>query len=211
MRIDRLGECAVVFCESGAVSVQTQQRILNLAVAARTWLGVQEAVPGMHNLTVFAEQPAHVPQIEARLREAWPRTAPQYTAGKIVEIPVRYGGADGPDLSAVAAACRCSDADVIAIHSGREYVAFFLGFQPGFAYLGDLDERLRLPRRDQPRAGVPAGSVAIAEHMTAVYPATSPGGWHAIGRTAMQLFDPRLDAPALIQPGDRVRFVRASE
>jgi biotin-dependent carboxylase-like uncharacterized protein len=101
--------------------------------------------------------------------------------------------------------------EVAEIHTSREYSAYMLGFMPGFAYLGPLPERLRAPRRKTPRVRVPAGSVAVAGGMTAVYPAASPGGWNLIGRTTAPLFDPFRDPPSLIQPGDRVLFVRVRE
>lgn len=121
-------------------------------------------------------------------------------------IRVRYGGVDGPDLDAVAAAAGGSPADVIALHAGTVYEVLFLGFAPGFAYLGDVPEPLRLPRLATPRPRVPAGSVAIADAMTAVYPHASAGGWRLLGRTDHPLFDPAATPPARLRPGDRVRF-----
>ena len=125
-------------------------------------------------------------------------------------VPVLY---DGPDLDAVAKAAGLSPAEVATLHSGSRYHVYMLGFLPGFAYLGDLPDRLRLPRLKEPRTRVPPGSVAIADQLTAIYPAQSPGGWHLIGRTPLRLFDPRAKAPSLFAPGDRVVFraVDASE
>lgn len=123
--------------------------------------------------------------------------------GELITIPVRY---DGPDLDAVAAATSLSVDAVIEAHSGVEYFAYMLGFTPGFAYLGDLDPVLRLPRRESPRIRVPAGSVAIAAAQTAVYPHETPGGWHIIGRTSLRMFDAGREKPALVRAGDRVRF-----
>ena len=123
----------------------------------------------------------------------------------VVEIPVRY---DGPDLEEVAERTGLSVDEVIARHSARSYRAYACGFQPGFAYLGDLDEALELPRRSSPRIRVPPGSVAIAGRQTAVYPLQTPGGWHLIGSTPLRMFDATRDPPALIHPGDEVRFVR---
>jgi KipI family sensor histidine kinase inhibitor len=116
--------------------------------------------------------------------------------------------ADGPDLSSVAAAAGLSVAEVIALHGDATYVAAFTGFAPGFAYLTGLDPRLVLPRRSTPRPSVPAGSLAIADIYSAIYPRQSPGGWHLIGTTDPDLFDPTRDPPALISPGTRVKFVR---
>ena len=109
----------------------------------------------------------------------------------------------------IAATCPpASPADVIDIHSSAEYRVLVVGFVPGFAYLGALDERLALPRRESPRKRVPPGSVAIAERQTGIYPSATPGGWHIIGTTDEVLFDPRKAKPALFEVGDTVRFTR---
>lgn len=120
-------------------------------------------------------------------------------------IPVHY---DGMDLDAVATATGLSPAEVIVRHSGRTYKVDLLGFVPGFAYLSELDRSLQLPRRPEPRPRVSAGSVAIAAAQTGVYPLDTPGGWHIIGRTETKLFDPAREPPALLRPGDTVRFER---
>lgn len=120
-----------------------------------------------------------------------------------VTIPVRY---DGPDLEAVAAAARVGIDEVVALHSGASYAVAFCGFAPGFAYLIGLPEPLHLPRRTTPRTSVPPGSVAIAAGYTAVYPRSSPGGWHLVGRTDLVMFDPDRPSPALLTPGIRVTF-----
>ena len=124
--------------------------------------------------------------------------------GGEVEVPVHY---DGPDLEDVAARLGMTTAEVVALHSKSDYTVFMNGFLPGFPYLGPLPERLELPRRNTPRERVPAGSVAIAGRQTGIYPQTSPGGWHLIGRTDLRLFDPFRDPPVRLQPGMRVRFV----
>ncbi len=121
-----------------------------------------------------------------------------------VELSVTY---DGEDLDAVAEACGLTTADVVSRHSDATYRAAFCGFAPGFAYLTGLDPALQLPRRATPRTRVPAGAVAIAAGYSAVYPTTSPGGWHLIGHTDAVLFAADRDPPALIAPGTTVRFV----
>jgi 5-oxoprolinase (ATP-hydrolysing) subunit B len=127
--------------------------------------------------------------------------------GRPVEIPTRYGAADGEDLDDVATQLGLSPAAVVELHASTEYEVYMLGFAPGFAYLGILPEGLAVPRRPAPRSRVPAGSVAIAERQTAVYPAVTPGGWNLIGRTDLTLWDVERHPPALLAPGDRVRFV----
>ncbi len=125
----------------------------------------------------------------------------------IVELPVVYGGEDGPDLETVAEHAGISAQDVIDIHSGTDYPVYMIGFAPGFPYLGGLDERIATPRLKTPRISVPAGSVGIAESQTGVYPNPSPGGWQLIGRTATPLFDVNKPSPSLITAGVKVRFV----
>ena len=124
--------------------------------------------------------------------------------GRVVEIPTHY---DGPDLFETAERSKLSVETLIELHSAREYRAFFLGFLPGFAYCGVLDPRIVAPRLLRPRERVPAGSVAIADGQTSIYPFDSPGGWRLIGRTDATVFDSTQEPPVLIRPGDRVRFV----
>ncbi|MEP7112372.1 MAG: 5-oxoprolinase subunit PxpB [Ilumatobacteraceae bacterium] len=126
--------------------------------------------------------------------------------GPIVEIPVVY---DGVDLDEVASSTGLSAERVVEIHSSEIYSAAFLGFTPGWAYLVGLSPELRLPRRSTPRTSVAAGSVAIANEFTGVYPTTSPGGWHLLGHTDETMFDVNRGKPALVMAGDRVRFVRS--
>ena len=123
------------------------------------------------------------------------------------EIRVEYGGAAGPDLPALAERAGLDVAAYINSHAAVEYTVAFLGFQPGFPYLRGLPDALYAPRRASPRVRVAAGSVAIGGAYTGIYPASGPGGWQIIGRTTAIVFDPQRDAPALLMPGDRVRFV----
>jgi KipI family sensor histidine kinase inhibitor len=124
--------------------------------------------------------------------------------GRRIEIPVSYRG---PDLLDVARLTGLSAEEVVSRHTAAEHVVAFLGFQPGFAYLVGGDELLTVPRLDEPRTQVPAGSVAIAGPYSGVYPRESPGGWRLLGSTATAMFDAAREAPALLAPGDRVRFV----
>ncbi|MEA2545450.1 MAG: inhibitor of KinA [Chloroflexota bacterium] len=124
-----------------------------------------------------------------------------------IEISVRYGGTDGPDLDEVAAMHDLRPSDVVELHAGAMYRVVFLGFAPGFAYLGGLPAALATPRKATPRVRVPAGSVGIAGEQTGVYPLAMPGGWQLIGRSEVRLWDAARPSPALLRPGDRVRFV----
>lgn len=134
-------------------------------------------------------------------------TQADHGPSRVVEVPVHYGGDDGPDLGFVAEATGLGPAEVIRLHSEAAYRVAMLGFRPGFPYLLGLPAALRLPRRDSVRARVAPGSVAIAGAQAGIYPSESPGGWHVLGRTGVRLFDPVRSPPSLLLPGDRVRFV----
>ena len=130
---------------------------------------------------------------------------------RLVEIPVHYGGLYGPDLADVARHAGLSPERVVEIHSSAAYLVHFLGFSPGFPYLGGLPPALATPRLEVPRKLVPAGSVAIGGRHAGIYPMDSPGGWRIIGRTPLSLFDAAASPPALLAMGDRVRFVPIPE
>jgi inhibitor of KinA len=125
---------------------------------------------------------------------------------EVVEIPVCYDVAFGPDLADVAAYNRISIDDVVRLHSLSTYYVCFLGFTAGFAYMGGLPQVLHTPRLPTPRRMVAAGSVGIAGTQTGVYPAETPGGWRLVGRTPLRMFDPQAEVPTRLRPGDRVRF-----
>jgi len=165
--------------------------------------GLVDVVPGHRTVLVTwdGEPPEVIELAEAALRDD---QAPP--TGASVEIPVRY---DGPDLEEVAGLTALSPEEVAARHLRAEYVVGFLGFAPGFAYLLGGDERLGVERRAEPRERVPAGSVGLAGPYSGIYPRESPGGWQLIGSTTAVLFDATRDPPALLSPGDRVRFVPA--
>jgi inhibitor of KinA len=129
---------------------------------------------------------------------------------RIVEIPVCYGGEFGPDLKDVAELHGSTQGAAIELHSSRTYLVYFLGFAPGFAYLGDVPEELATPRLATPRRSVPSGSVGIAGRQTGVYPISTPGGWRLLGRTPLAMFRPEKAEMSLLRIGDRVRFVPIS-
>lgn len=209
-RIYPFGDSALVCAAPPPATLACQERVWTVAEAARQWPHVLEVVPGMNNLTiVFDPLEADVQALAVELAVAWERASSTRLAAREVEIPVRYGGENGPDLAAVAEHAGLTADEVVRRHANAEYIVFFLGFQPGFAYLGGLDESLHTRRRDVPRLEVPAGSVGIGGAQTGIYPAASPGGWQLIGRTALALFDPTRSPPTLLQPGDRVRFTVA--
>ena len=129
----------------------------------------------------------------------------------IVEIPTVYGGEFGPDLGFVASHNHLSEAEVVSIHSGTDYLVYMLGFIPGFTYLGGMDPRIATPRLSSPRTLIPAGSVGIAGEQTGTYPSDSPGGWQIIGRTPVTMYDMSKEQAALLQAGDYVRYVFIDE
>jgi len=135
----------------------------------------------------------------------------ELTSGRTVQIPVCYDSFFGLDLKALAKSKGLSVNAIKEIHSAQSYHVFMLGFLPGFAYMGSVNEEIAAPRSSSPRRHVPAGSVGIAGNQTGIYPVDSPGGWSIIGRTPVKLFDPESESPALLQPGDEVSFIPISK
>lgn len=132
-------------------------------------------------------------------------------SGRSIVLPVLYGGEKGPDLKELATWNHLSAEEVIKIHTGGSYQVYMIGFNPGYPYLGGLDPRIAMPRRDVPRTHVPAGSVAIGGEQTGVYSTNSPGGWQIIGHTPVPLFNPDLATPVLLEPGDMIKFKSVTE
>ncbi len=207
-------------CGESAVSVQfgdqidprVNARVHRLVAALRdaAWDGFGEAIPAYTTLLVqFDPLRWSTDEVTNRLERLLMDLddVPGQESGRLVEIPVVYGGAAGPDLEALAAAHGLTLDEVVALHALPEYRVYMIGFTPGFPYMGGLDDRIATPRRATPRTTIPAGSVGIAGAQTGIYPLESPGGWQIIGRTRLVLFDPQRDPPSLLAPGDRVRFV----
>ena len=206
-----LGDSAVTLALGEGISPELNDRVVAEArrISAAAIPGVHDVVAAYASLTIHYN-PERIGYADLISRLASGGTSsmqlPSNVEKQLHEIPVRY---DGEDIHEVAEKVRLSVDEVIRIHTSAEYRAFVIGFVPGFAYLGPLDARLALPRRDSPRKRVPAGSVAIAEAQTGVYPSETPGGWHLIGTTDTRMFDPGRERPALLSVGDRVRFVKA--
>ena len=207
-----LGETAVVLELEPPVTLATQKRIWRLTQRLAEIPEVVEAIPGMNNITVVLRNPQSL-ALDAieRLQLWWEESEALEPESRFIEIPVVYGGAAGPDLGEVARHAGLSEQQVVELHSANDYVVWFLGFQPGFPYLGGLPEQLATPRRAEPRLQVPAGSVGIGGAQTGIYPLVSPGGWQLIGHTSLPLFDSKRDEPVLLRPGDTVRFVPQKE
>lgn len=207
-----LGDRAVTLELEPPVSLASQQRIWGLTQRLQDRPEVIDVVPGMNNITVMLRNPQKnaLDAIEW-LQQWWETSESVEPESRLMEIPVIYGGHGGPDLDDVARHCGMSASQVVACHTAVDYVVYFIGFQPGFPYLGGLDERLHMPRRAEPRVQVPAGSVGIGGSQTGVYPLAAPGGWQLIGQTQTTLFTPDVHPPVLLRPGDRVRFVPQKE
>ena len=207
-----LGESAVVLELEPPLSLESQQRIWGLTQRLLEAPTVLEVIPGMNNITVVLREPQSLALdgIE-RIQRWWEESEAIVPESRRIEIPVIYGGSFGPDLWEVAEHCGLSPSQVVEQHSSVDYIVYFLGFQPGFAYLGGLAHALETPRRAEPRLLVPAGSVGIGGSQTGIYPLATPGGWQLIGQTPVKMFNPADEMPTLLTPGDTVRFVPQKE
>jgi inhibitor of KinA len=207
-----LGDSGVSIVFGSERSEEMLRRIQTVAkaIVSAGMPHVEDVVPAYLTLVAFynpleasyAEVSAQLLDVCERAAKSTPRIVPREH-----RIVVTY---DGPDLEAVAAATGLSTQDVVARHENRSYTVDLLGFVPGWAYLSSLDPAIQLPRRPQPRPRVAAGSVAIAGAQTGIYPLDTPGGWHIIGHTDAVMFDASREPPALLSPGDEVRFARAT-
>lgn len=203
MRWLRYGPAAALLeCDSLA-----QVTALRATVAAAALPDVIELVPGARSLLVATRPGSNALAEVAELVDSADPAHPPAGAAREIVLDVSY---DGADLADVADTAGVSVAEVITLHTAASYTVAFTGFAPGFGYLTGLPGPLRQPRLTTPRTSVPAGSVGIAGEFTGVYPRSSPGGWRLIGHTDTVLFDPAAERPALLAPGDTVRF-RARE
>ena len=213
-RLVPAGDSAIVIELGSEIDPNVNDQIYSLVktVEMAGLEAVRELVPTYRSLLVsydplvsrFVEMNERLAELVDRSKDRPDKEAEQ---ARIVELPVVYGGDDGPDLDSLAEHTNLSVQEVIDIHSGIDYRVYMIGFAPGFPYLGGLDQRIAMPRLKTPRVSVPAGSVGIAESQTGVYPNASPGGWQLIGRTLAKLFDVSSKSPSLLPPGSKVRFV----
>jgi len=212
MNFKPLGDSALLVSFGEAIDEEINDRVHALAGtierASFEWL--VEVVPAYSSLAVIYDPRLIDFEGVKRAIQALEFSAEKFE-GRLVEIPVLYGGEHGPDLEFVAQYNGLTPEEVIEIHSRPVYRVYFLGFLPGFPYLGGMDERIATPRLEKPRLKVPAGSVGIAGKQTGIYPLKSPGGWRLIGRTPLRLFNPEREPPTLLQPGDRVKFAPIDE
>lgn len=214
LRVLDMGDGAITIEFGNSVDPALQARVdaLDRAIASvRTsgaLQGLIETVPTFRSLTLIFDpletDRDHLLEAVVPLAETGDPAPPSTVRHWL--LPACYEKAAAPDLETVAFALNLDAGELASLHAASEYVAYMLGFLPGFAFMGDLPAALRLPRRSEPRTRVPAGSIAIATSLTAVYPWESPGGWHLIGHCPVPLFDPGRNEPALLRAGDRVRF-----
>jgi len=197
------------------ISSETNEKVrrMALAIQAEAIKGIIEIVPTYRSLLiVYDPLILSIDDLKKRLEklEDGLRQTP-FPEPKLTRIPVVYGDPYGPDLDFVAQYHRISHNEVIQLHCSKPYFIYMIGFMPGYPYMGELPDALITPRLKTPRLSVPAGSVAIAQKQTGIYPMESPGGWQIIGRTPIKIFDPKREPPALLQMGDLVQFYPISE
>jgi KipI family sensor histidine kinase inhibitor len=205
--ISLIGTLAMLIEAPGDFDMIQQGRIWAMADVLSSWHNVQEAVIGVTNvMLVFERPPEDIVALEASIIELWHRLPGRNADGKLIEIPVVYGGELGFDLPAVAARAGLSDREVVRIHSEGEYTVCAVASSPGFGYLHGLDPRIFMPRKSVPSLNMRAGSVTIGGMQTGVAVLSSPNGWNAIGWASIPMFDPQSDRPSLMLPGDRVKF-----
>ena len=209
VRFLSVGDRALTVEFGDAIDRELSRKVLRLdrVIRAEPPLGVVETVPTFRSLTVHYD-PAMTSRadLERAVTTLLDGRETATAAARLWRIPVCYAGEYAPDIDDVAARTGLTATDVVAMHSSVRYHVYMLGFLPGFPYMGDLPPQLALPRRADPRVRVPAGSIAIATTLTAIYPYDSPGGWHLIGATPIRLFDPARDPPSLLAAGDAVEF-----
>lgn len=211
LRMKPVGDQAVLAELGDKIEEKVNGRIIRLQKRIESMSGgtIRETVPAFTSLLVYYDPLLTDAEtvMETIERLAQENDQVDGRSGKLVEIPVCYGGIYGEDLSFVAEHAGISEEEVIRIHSGRDYLIYMLGFLPGFPYLGGMDPRIATPRLQNPRTKIPAGSVGIGGEQTGIYPMESPGGWQLIGRTPLKLFNPEQGGETLYQAGDRIRFV----
>jgi 5-oxoprolinase (ATP-hydrolysing) subunit B len=205
--VSLLGTSAMLFEAPGEMELAVQQRIWMLAHEAQDWPEVREAVPGMNNLMLSFTKPPRAPDaLRARLLAAWNAACPLPLEGRVIELPVVYGGEAGPHMRDVVAHTGLGVDEIVERHSTPVYPVYALGSHPGYCYLGGMDPRIATPRRKVPVVSIPGGAVSIGGTQTGVSASAGPSGWNTIGRTTMRFFDPARQPPVLLQPGDSIRF-----
>ncbi|MEC4090077.1 5-oxoprolinase subunit PxpB [Pseudoalteromonas rubra] len=207
-----LGEQAVVLdLNCARLDNEQQNRLFALHRYLQKQAGYTDIVVGKTSLTLVLQDPTQGTKWLEALLSQWHALSAEDFQPNTHKIPVIYGGEAGPDLAPLAEQLNLSQQDIVELHSSPTYQVKFLGFLPGFAYLGSVPEQLQVARLSSPRTHVPAGSVAIAEDLSAIYPSASPGGWRLLGNSITRLFNANAQSHSLFQPGDNVKFVPQKE
>ncbi|MGL5436785.1 MAG: 5-oxoprolinase subunit PxpB [Lachnospiraceae bacterium] len=215
LRIKPVGDQAILIELGDQIEEETNRRVAALGrrIAGCGRIDILEVVPAFASLLVYYDPLQTGYREMARVLEGMTGdiSIAEAGQGKIVEIPVCYGGGYGEDLAFVAKHTGLPEAEVVELHSSSIYRIYMLGFLPGFPYLGGLDKRLAVPRLSNPRIRIPAGSVGIGGAQTGIYPIESPGGWQLIGRTPLRLYQPELGGKIPYDAGDSIRFIPIPE
>jgi len=207
-RISSIGARSFLLEAPGDFDLVSQRRIWALSQTLKGWADLAEIIPGMTNLlAIFRETPEEPEEIIDRLCAAWDAAQSIDLPGKTIEIPVHYGGDFAVDLAALCDLSGLAAKEVIRLHHQATYRVFALGSAPGFGYLHGLDPRLHMPRKTVPSLKMEKGCVTIGGMQTGVAMLTGPNGWNSIGFAELQMFDPLSPMPAMMAPGDTVRFV----
>lgn len=207
-KLSLMGTRALLLEAPGAFELGQQKRIWALADEAARWADVEETVLGVTNLlVVFSTPPRDLEATKAALLDAWHRLPEKAVSGRVIEIPVVYGGELGSDLAAVCAYSGLPAEEIIAIHSAGEYTVCAIGSSPGFGYLHGLDPRIFMPRKTVPSLRMLKGTVTIGGMQAGISVSTGPNGWNAIGWAATPMFDLAQSPPTLLAPGDQIRFL----
>jgi KipI family sensor histidine kinase inhibitor len=210
-----LGDSALLVEFGNAISLEINHKVaaLDAAIQKARIVGVEELVPTYRSLLVrYNPSKISYEQLVFRIKDLeLTMQPPEKIDRRRLVVPVAYGGEYGPDIDHVAEQHGLSREHVAKLHSDREYQVYMIGFVAGFPYLGEVADEIVTPRLETPRLKVPAGSVGIAEKQTGIYPCEAPGGWRIIGRTPLKLFDAHKDPPALLKPGETVKFKPITE
>jgi inhibitor of KinA len=212
------GDYAITIELGDTIDYTVNQKVIALFhyLKEQQLIGVKDIIPAYNTVTVIYDMPLlkkKNPQasVYEKMQQLLQTAVEQLTTETGVQprqitIPVCYDLSLAPDLASLAKKNQLNIDEVIQLHTAKIYRVYMIGFQPGFAYMGSVDEKIRAPRKDKPRTAVPAGSVGIAGEQTGIYPFNSPGGWQLIGQTPLQMFDVTKEMPCYLQPGDEVQF-----
>lgn len=216
IKIYPLGDHALTIELGNTIDEKINHQVLSLFhfLQQKKITGIKDIIPAYSSVTLVYDtiaikekHPSAYQFIKQQIKPAIKEFKPDYTSSRLIEIPVCYDVSLGIDLKKMAAQKQIPVEEIIQLHSSKTYRVFMIGFLPGFAYMGSVDEKIIMPRKAQPRTNVVAGSIGIAGKQTGIYPFDSPGGWNIIGQTPVKLFDAARKDPVYLQAGDEVKFI----